>query len=73
MPAITTRIGKGSTLTHSEMDANLTTLNTLLEAGGVTTSAPTTPFLLPTGTSMAVVGSYFVDTDITLNGSLGII
>lgn len=48
MSTITTRTGKGSTLTHAEVDANFTNLGNSFPDGAIQTATPTT------GTSVAI-------------------
>jgi hypothetical protein len=72
MATITTRAGKGSALTHTEMDANFTNLNNdKLEAGSVTTSGltMTTGKLLGRSTaSTGAVEEITLGTGLSLSG-----
>lgn len=72
MTTIVTRAGKGSALTHTEMDTNFTNLNTdKLEAGAVTTSGLTMATGKMLGRSTASTGAIeeiTVGSGLTLSG-----
>lgn len=66
MATIVTRAGKGSALTHTEMDANFTNLNT--ELGGAGTSVATSSSVSPTFNASS--DNVFIHTGLTASSSV---